>query len=299
MTIKKMSYLASIAFTAAIGSQAAYATEGGGSTYPMGAESQLVGALPPPGLYTLLYANRYSADALKDNNGNTVPVNFKVTANALVPRLIWVTDNKFLGGQVAHAILVPLVNLDVNVNGTGQSKTGIGDIDITALALGYHHSNNLHSVLGLDFFVPTGGYNKNELANIGRNYWTIQPVYAVSYIDPAGWNMDVKLMLDFNLKNKDTNYTSGRELHFDYTIGYGFANNWVAGVGGYAYKQITSDQQNGRNVADNKGQAFAIGPSIKYDNAKGFFITAKYQKEMNVRSRPEGNAFWVKASIPF
>jgi len=299
MTIGKISYLASVAVTAFIVSQAAFATEGGGSNYPMGAEGPLVGALPPPGFYTLLYAEHYSADALKDNSGNNVPVNFKVTADVLAPRFVWVTGNTFLGGQVAHAILVPLVSLDVNVNGSGQTKTGIGDIDITAVALGYHHSDHLHSVLGLDFLVPTGAYDKNALANIGRNYLTIEPVYAVSYIDPAGWNMDVKLMYDFNLKNNATDYKSGQELHVDYAVGYGFANNWVAGVGGYAYKQITTDVQYGVDVPDNKGQAFAIGPSIKYDNGKGFFITAKYQEEMDVRNRPEGKAFWVKASVPF
>jgi len=299
MTIKKISYVASIAFTSIIASQAAYATEGGGSNYPMGAEGSLVGALPPPGFYTLFYAERYSANALKDNNGNTVPVNFGITADVLAPRFVWVTGNTFLGGQVAHAILIPLVNLNVNLNGTGQTKSGIGDIDITAVVLGYHHTANLHSALGLDFLLPTGAYDKNALTNIGRNYTTIEPVYAVSYINPAGWNMDVKMMYDFNLKNNATDYTSGQEFHVDYALGYGVANNWVVGVGGYAYKQITTDRQYGVEVPNNKGQAFAIGPSIKYDTGKGFFMTAKYQQEMDVQNRPQGKAFWVKAILPF
>ncbi|MEO6353849.1 MAG: transporter [Burkholderiaceae bacterium] len=299
MKITTISTLVGLAMSSIVVHQAANATEGGGSIYPMGAESFLTGALPPAGFYTLLYANHYSADKLKDNNGDTIPLDFKVTANAIVPRFIWVTDKKLFGGQVGHALLVPLVNLDVNVNGVGQSKSGIGDIDITALVLGYHHSPNLHSIFGLDIMAPTGRYNKNDMANIGRNYWAIQPVYTASYIDPAGWNADFKMMLDFNFKNTDTNYKSGHELHVDYSVGYGFKQNWVAGVGGYAYKQLTTDEQNGVKVPNNKGQAFAIGPSIKYDNGKGMFIMAKWQKEMNVENRPEGNAFWIKALLPF
>lgn len=295
MKIKTLSHLV---ITAAFFASAAGATELGGSSYPMGAENYLSGAMPPPGFYTLAFMNHYSADKLKDANGNTVPVNFKVNATAISPRFVWVTNNTLLGGQVAHAVIVPLVNLDVSVGGASQSKTGLGDIAITALALGYHHSPNLHSVAALDIIAPTGSYNRADLANIGRNYWAIQPVYTASYINPTGWNWDVKFMYDFNLKNHDTDYKSGQEFHFDYALGYSLGNNWVAGVGGYAYKQTTGDKQAGVDIG-NKGRAFAIGPSIKYDNGKGFFITAKYQKESSVRNRAEGEAFWIKASVPF
>jgi hypothetical protein len=36
-------------------SNISYATEGGGGMYPNGNENYLVGALPPPGFYTMLY----------------------------------------------------------------------------------------------------------------------------------------------------------------------------------------------------------------------------------------------------
>ncbi len=297
--ISNMSTLASLVLCCSAVVPVAQATEGGGSIYPMGAESFLTGALPPPGFYTLVYANHYNADKLKDNRGNTVPLDFKVSATAVVPRFVWVTDKVLFGGQVAHAILIPLVDLDVNVAGSGQKKTGVGDIDITAIALGYHHSANLHSTLGLEVMVPSGNYNKADLANIGRNYWAIQPVYAASYIDPAGWNADFKAMLDFNFKNTATHYKSGNELHVDYSLGYGFQRHWVAGIGGYAYKQISNDEQYGVTVPDNRGQAFAVGPTLKYNNAKGLVVMAKWQKEMSVRNRAEGHAFWIKAILPF
>ncbi len=276
----------------------AHATEGGGSTYPMGAENYMSAAMPPAGLYTILFANRYGADELKDKRGDTIPVDFKVTANVLAPRFVWVRDATLFGGQVAHAMIVPLVDLEVRVNGAQQKKQGLGDIIVTALALGYHHSPQLHSVAALDILTPSGRYDAGALANPGRNYWAVQPVYTVTRIDPAGLNWDVKLMYDFNLRNKDTGYRSGQELHADYSIGYGLGNNWVVGAGGYAYTQTTDDKRNGLAVADNRGRAFAFGPSLKYDNGKGFFVTLKYQREMGVRNRAEGSAFWLKATIP-
>jgi hypothetical protein len=197
-----------------------------------------------------------------------------------------------------HAI-VPLVNLDVNVApGVSQRKTGIGDI-VFGPVLGWHHSDSLHSVLALDIYAPTGRFNKHDVANIGRNYWALQPVFGVSRIDPNGLNADAKVMWTYDFSNKDTDYKSGQELIVDYALGWGFGNGWTAGVGGYLYQQINDDKQAGATVNDNKGRTFAIGPSVKYDSGKGWFVTAKYQTETNVRNRADGAAFWVKAVFPF
>nr|WP_067298852.1 transporter [Marinobacterium profundum] len=278
-------------------SMSVQATEGGGSSYPMGAENYLVGALPPPGVYPLIYASHYAADDFNDGDGDSLPIDFRLRAKVVAPRLLWVTDQSLLGGQLVYAALLPLVDLDVSVNGMSDSARGAGDLDLTAL-LAYHHSASLHSAVGVDIFAPTGSYKTGELANIGRNYWSMQAVYAASHINPAGVNWGLKLMYDYNFENDATGYQSGQELHLDYALGYGVGPGWVLGLGGYAYRQVSSDKLNGLDIG-NEGQAFAIGPSIKFDNGKGFFVTAKYQKEMAVENRPEGDAFWIKAALPF
>ncbi|MFC6520657.1 transporter [Undibacterium arcticum] len=205
--------------------------------------------------------------------------------------------SKIAGGDLAFHAIVPLVNLDVKVGNASQKKTGIGDIT-TGFSLGHHYSPQLHTLAGLDLFVPTGGYNKNDLANIGRNYWAYEPVYIVSYIDPKGFNGDIKLGYTFNQKNNGTNYKSGQEFHFDYAAGWGLGNGWTVGAGGYYYQQTTDDQLNGANIPNSKGRAFAIGPSVKYDSGKGWFVTAKWQKEMAVENHAQGSAVWIKAVFP-
>lgn len=277
---------------------AGLATENGGSVYPMGAENFGMAALPPAGFYPLLYANHYSANRLNGPDGERLPVDFRLRASVLAPRLLWVSERQLLGGQVFSAVLLPLVDLSLTVNGRHQSKQGLGDIDITALGLAYHHSPQLHSAVSLDVFAPTGGYNPNDLANIGRNHWTLQPVAAVSYMQPQGLNWDLKLMYDYNFRNPDSRYRSGQELHADYALGYGLNPHWILGVGGYAYKQLTEDKLHGVTLENSKGQALAIGPSLKYDGGAGFSVSLKYQKEFAVENRPEGDAFWAKVVIP-
>ena len=291
--------LRAVAVSAAfIASTGAYATEGGGTIYPVGAENYVCCALPPPGIYGMVFAQHYWADEVKDNNGNTLPIpGFKVKATAIAPRFVWITGQQVAGASLGFHAILPVVSLDVTVPGANQSKTGIGDM-VFGPVLGWHHSPQLHSVLALDVFAPTGKYNRTDLANIGRNYWAAHAIAGVSRIDPAGLNADAKLMYALNAKNKDTDYRSGQEFIVDYDAGWGLNNGWVVGVGGYLYQQVTDDKQGGATVANNKGRALAIGPSIKYDSGKGWFVTLKYQTETGVRNRAAGDALWLKAVFP-
>ena len=278
---------------------AAQAAEGGGSSYPGGVENFLTGAAPPPGFYVLGYGNIYRADKLKDDSGNDVPLPvFKVAANVVSTRFVWSSPITLAGGNVMLHAIVPLVDLKVEVPGLSQRKTGLADITFGP-GLAFHHSPNLHSVVGFDLVAPVGRYDKGDLANIGRNYWSLQPLYTVSYLDAAGFNGDFKLTFNFNRRNKDTDYRSGNEVYLDFCAGWGLGNGWVLGAGGFAMRQLSEDNQAGATLPDSKGSAFAIGPSLKYDNGKGWFITAKWQREMSVRNRPEGSALWIKTILPF
>jgi len=289
---------ASIATCLLLASASALATEGGGGIYPNGAENYMVGALPPPGTYYLLYGSHYEASTLRDNAGNKVPVDFKVQVTAVAPRIVWVTNQQVLGGQLAFHAIAPLVDLKVAVAGASGSDSGLGDMTFGA-GLGYHLSPNLHYVAAVDLNAPTGHFDKNAMANVGRNHWNIEPLFAVTYLQTSGFNGDLKFMYDFNATNKGTQYRSGQEFHVDYAAGWGFGNGWTAGVGGYVYQQTTDDTNAGATVADKRGRAMALGPSIKYDSGQGWFLTAKYEKEFQVRNRAEGGGLKIKAILPF
>ncbi|WP_437883252.1 SphA family protein [Pseudomonas sp. LRF_L74] len=273
------------------------ASEGGGSSYPMGAENYMSGALPPPGWYAQVYAQHYAADDLKGNDGHALDLDFRLRATVVAPRLVWVSESKVLGGDLAFQAIAPLVDLSVSVNGDRERRRGLGDV-IFGPALGYHYNERFHAVYALDIIAPTGSYERDRQANIGRNHWAFEPVAAFSYVDPDGLNLDLKLMYDFNLRNPSTDYRSGQEAHADYAVGWGLGNGWVIGVGGYLYRQVSADRQSGERVADSKGRALAIGPSIKYSSAAGWFVTGKWQQESGVRNRPQGDAYWLKLTVP-
>ncbi|GAB2466598.1 transporter [Comamonas humi] len=294
----KRALAGAIGLAAAIGAAtSAQATEGGGlGVYPDGLENYLAGALPPPGVHVLLYGGALRYDKLRGNSGQSLLQDFKVDVNVLAPRLVWVTDQTVAGGQLAFHAIAPLLDVKFRANGATFKSSGLGDLTLGA-ALGYHHSPALHQVVGLDVYAPTGSYRASDPSSLGKNYWTFQPVWALTYMQPQGFNADLKLMYDINRRNGDTQTRSGQAIHADYAAGWGFGNGWVAGIGGHVFQQVSDDS--GPNGAMGKARAVGIGPSIRYANEKGVLFTLKWQKEFSVRNRPEGQQLFVKASIPF
>jgi hypothetical protein len=267
----------------------ATASEGGGGAYPNGAEALSIAALPPPGDYLINYANLYTADSLNDGDGHSSVPNFSIDAYSDVFRYIHVTDRKIFGATWAQQVFVPVVDLTVHAAGQRDHHFGIGDVIVDPIILGWHFKNNWHVVAALDTWVPIGSYNRSDLANIGRNYWTFEPVLTASHFNPAGGpEVSVKLMYDFNTRNKATDYHSGQEFHTGFAAAYNF-NPITVGMNGYYYKQTTDDKQNGVRVGDDgyRGEALALGPVIRYQVGK-VPISFQYQHELFAHNRPKG-----------
>lgn len=271
----------------------ARATEGGGSAYPHGAEGWMTGMLPPEGTYLLNYSTYNSADRLNDGDGEQVPVDFQVEAFANTVRFVHVTDKKILGGTYAFQVLVPLVDVSVDMGERRDHRAGLGDIVVDPFILGWHF-DKLHIAAGVDIILPTGRYNKDALANIGRNYVTFEPAVAITYHDPKGPELSAKLMYDMSTRNKATDYQSGNEFHVDFAAGWNFPKSSL-GVAGYYNRQTTDDRQGGMVVGDgNRGTAFAIGPTVKVQAGK-VPIMLTWQHEVVARNRSQGDKLWIKA----
>lgn len=275
----------------------ASATEGGGGAYPNGAEDFMTGALPPPGNYSITYFLYYEADHLKDNDGNNVPIDFDLTVAGPVFRFIRVRPTTWLGADtLAQHVFIPTLYMDVDTPAGSDHNFGLGDVIVDPLILGWH-KGSLSCAFGVDIFLPMGDYDTGELANIGRNYWTFEPVAAFTYRCPADYEVSAKVMYDFNMENRDTDYDSGDEFHTDVTVG----KHWgplAVGLNGFYYQQVTDDSGPGAPENGNKGKQIGWGPAINYQY-KMVNLTLKYQDEIETENKPEGSRVWFKVICPF
>lgn len=276
----------------------------GASHYPGGNEDFMSGALPPPGMYPIFYGMNYTANKLKDNNGNEVtagpnPLGFKLDVNAFVFRFVHVTKMKLFGADVAWHAIIPYVDQKIKIDAAGIDKksTGIGDIEFSPLILGWHLSKNMHLIGTVDFMAPTGSYDKTDPSSIGLNYWTIAPIVAATYISDGGFEVSGKFQYFFNTENNDTKYKSGNEFLLDYLVGQ-HVGNWNFGLNGFVHKQTTDDELNGVKVKDYLAQNVSVGPAVQY-NYKNMFFNIKYQWDTTVKNGPEGQKLWLKFLYAF
>lgn len=277
-------------------SSASYALENGVSVYPQGAENFMVGAVPPPGFRSMVYLSHYEADRLNDHKGNKIDIpNFNIKASSISTRFAYVVEKEILGGNLVLDSIFPFVSLETTMAGQTDKEEGLGDV-LVGLVLGHHHSPKLHTVAILDVYLPTGDFKKDKQTNIGTNRLTIEPAYGVTYLD-GKYNFDVRMGYLINGKNSDTDYKSGDEFHLDYAAGLTY-NDFTVGVGGYYQQQLKNDEVNGQEILNSKAKGFAIGPSIKYQKGP-WFATFKYQKELVAENKTQGDAFWIKAVVPF
>lgn len=276
-------------------SSLSWGTEAGGGAYANGAEGFMTGYLPPPGNYFVNYNTFYSADSFK--HSSPVFDDFQVSTFASIARFIHVTDIQVWGGDWAMHAFLAYADVNVkNLGGNHQRNKGMGDLIINPFAIGWH-LGNWNVVAGVDMYLPTGSYDKKSLANIGRNYITLEPLVVFTYLSSDGYEFSMKTMFSRNFENNATHYRSGNELHADFVAGK-HIGAWALGVGGFAYQQVSGDSGEGAVIGSFKGRAMGLGPQVAYTAKNGMNIAARFQHEFNVKNRSEGDKFWLNFSVP-
>ncbi|GGO87226.1 hypothetical protein GCM10011348_39920 [Marinobacterium nitratireducens] len=131
--------------------------------YSPGVEALRASVVPGPGLYYKGYAVHYSAD-----EHSALPADSKVEVNAIANRLIWVTDHKVLGGDVALETIIPVIRTDLSIAGGAveSDEWGLGDIMLGSV-LGWH-GERWDTVAGVGVWTRTG--QDDEPADPGLGY---------------------------------------------------------------------------------------------------------------------------------
>ncbi|MGB9234077.1 MAG: transporter [Terriglobales bacterium] len=284
---------------------ALYAKEGG-DQYPNGAENWFAGATPPPGFYYVNYFGYYTGQ-LKNASGDKVSLNGTTpSVDAIFDafRFLEMTHFKILGANYGMHVIIPVVNQSMNLNGR-NSTSSLGDVTIDPFVLGWHRTQ-WHAVAAFDIDLPTGAYTQSDpRVSIGANYYSFEPVLALSYMPRSGWEASSKLMYNVKTTNQATNYRSGQEFHMDYLAGK-HLGSWMFGGSGYFLKQVTDDTVNGQTMPDTpglwdagrRGQVFAVGPSAGYTSKRHMTFMAQWQHETLVCNRFGGDKVWFKMIIP-
>ncbi len=288
----------------------AIAAEGASSNYFPGTYGLIMPAVAPVegGNFTsmnLFYRATGSRSVAKGKLNLGIKVRSAVTAGQFIRA--WELPS---GGTFVMGVIAPFAYADYTatvVPGSGAarlisgSNSAIGDISFIPASYYWSSGQFNFNVYGV-VIAPTGQYDINNDVNIGRNYWGLDTVFAMTWFNEAsGTEVSVIPGLMFNSENKDTRYRTGTEFHVEFLVNQFVSEELTIGFRGYAYKQLTGDSGAGAILGDFKGRSWGIGPSIN-DIPKSmrgnFILGASYVGDVSATNRMKAgygviNLTWV------
>lgn len=286
------------------------AAESGQSPYLNGYRSFLAGVIPPaPGVYvandTIFYHGTISSVVLSGRA--QAGVRADLMGDILAPT--YVSKSKLLGGTYAASVAVSVLQVDVDAGlrtpnrifFTHDDKVGLGDVIVAPLILGWHFGGHIFANVSVSAIVPLGTYNVDDLANSGRNFWTLLPQAAVSYFDPkSGWDASLAFSYVATTRNKATDYDTGDILHLEGAIGKQFGKAKV-GVAGYAMRQISDDTGSGAVLGAFRSRVYGVGPALQYTFGESIPIqvTLKWAREFDAKNSLQGDSIMLNAGFKF
>lgn len=300
------------------------AEEGGSGHYAPGAAASFIDALPgKPGLAIANYFNYYDGSAGISRPvpiGGFIAADLDATAYSNTIVALYTTSLRLLGSYYTLGAAIPYIWMKVKgeaqvaVPGVGvitrskrDTDNGIGDILLYPLMIGW---TGLNGELRYDFrvgvYAPTGDYEKGKLANVGKNYWTFEPAISLSYMSSKmGLELSAFAGIDFNMKNTDTEYRSGKQFHLDFTAAQHlpFLGGTIGiGANGFWYQQVSGDSGSGAILGDFKGRTLGVGPVLSYITkvwGKDLAAEIKWLPEIDVGKRLKGDYIWFKLAMAF
>ncbi len=250
-----------------------------------------------PGWFFQEFASGYSAGELKDSKGKTAPGSSRVTSYSTTSHVAFISKKRFLGGWLAGEALLPLVDLDVQLdNGTESRARGFGDLTVgPGLQWAPKKIGNgvfVHRAM-IDVGVPTGKYSDSRPVNLGNHFVVVDPYYAFTY-ERKKVELSARLHYLWNSTNNDPfvgfgikDMQPGQAFHINYATSYEPFKNVRLGFNGYWLQQLTDHQINGAAVPNSKERTVGLGPGIQL-GGRGIWFRVNSYMETDVRNRPSG-----------
>jgi hypothetical protein len=248
-------------------------------------------SLPPPGFYFRDYNVFYVADQANNGAGQSAsPGNFQALTYANVPRVIWITDTKFLGGNLGVDGLLPLVYQSVTAGPYKSSTFGIGDF-FAESTLSWHLKQFDFSA-GAGLWMPTGDSAVPPTTRAGLGYWApMLTAGATWYLDEARtWSISALNRFEINTEQRDTRDTTGDAYTMEWGVSKTLCKTLDLGVVGYYQQKVTGDTGPNPQYLTPSDRVAGVGPEIGYAFPSiAMNVSLRYEYEFMAENRAQGH----------
>lgn len=249
--------------------------------YVPGVEGLQAATVPPPGMYYAAYLVDYKMDSFRaPGSSNNLPGDNSGTVVAVANRLAWITNQKFLGADYGMEVLVPVArtSLALNAAGISDSRSGVGDIYLGPLVLGWH-GQQWDAAAAAGIWLDNG--NTSNPASPGKGYKGTMITGGLTYYFDTSKTLSASGLMRFERNGtNEAGLRPGNQVSFEWGLAKNFGTV-QAGVVGYSQWQVSDDS--GTGAASNHSSRHAVGLGLDYPIFRaGVFLKGAIYKEVSV-----------------
>lgn len=263
-----------------------------GGHYVAGVEGIQGASVPPPGTYYLGYLVDYNIEQFRAPGSSTdLPGHNTGTVVALANRLVWISNTKFLGADFGMETIVPVLgtSLTINAAGISESKTGIGDVYLGPLVLGWHGAR-WDAVAAAGLWLDSA--SSATPASPGKGYKSVMLTGGATYYFDAAKSISGSALMRFeNNSEKSGGFKPGNQVSLEWGVAKVIGPVQVGLVG---YDQVQVSDDSGPGASGDRSSRHAIGAEVVLPIlSAGVFLKAaaykEYRSEAGTGAEPKGN----------
>ncbi|MDD2729972.1 transporter [Malikia sp.] len=270
--------------------------------YVTGVEGLQGSSVPPAGNYYLGYLVNYDIQSFRaPGSDSDMPGSNTGTVTALANRFVHITDTKLLGADYGFETIIPVIktSLDIKAAGLDASDSGVGDVYVGPLVLGWH-GTQWDAVAAAGLWLDNASTDGPAAA--GKGYKSTMLTGGVTYYFDQQKSISGSALFRYEYNGKkDNGVRPGDQLSLEWGVGKNYGA-YSLGVVGYSQWQLSNDK--GSAAAPGKAERHALGAELVYPVASaGLFLKGAAYREFSVEAgsgpEPKGNLFRLSLVKPF
>jgi len=266
------------------------------------------GSQAPPGAYVAVPLWFYTADEVKNRNGETV-LSGKLDAAVFGAALNVVTPKKLFGANYGFLVALPWANNRVQGAEDFDSNPGVGltDMYVQPINLGWH-TPRADVILAYGLYLPTGRYENGADNNTGLGMWAQEFLAGTTLYLNSARSLHAATTATFNVQSKkrDSSTKVGNILNLEGGAGADFLGGGLtAGLAYYGTFKVSDDQFDSplaQLLIRGRNRVWGLGPEVTLAIAANKtvygFVTVRYQWELAARTATQGAAWNILATFP-
>ena len=277
--------------------------------YPLGMSATNSGVTPAAGFS---YGNQliyYARDAVKGDDGATLPIGGLNAVLMDMNSFIWVSRRTIAGARYSATATIPIArnSLTSDVQGRISGGSGLADSYFLPFILGWERDRmSLRAMYGI--LAPTGRFKAGADDNVGSGYWTHTLSSGQTFRLLSSQTLVVSLfeMYELHTTQRGTTIRPGDTFDLDYSIMRPVVRQAElrveVGLAGYVQRQTTaktepnvSPESVSTRYAVNALGVAALGVFPK----QRVSVALKYFDELANRATFEGYSVQVAGAIAF